>query len=152
MWPDVRRRKSQMWCINACQRDASCMNDGGRSRNSSRSGSARAHRGRRACGEGIQESSPVLRGRDVIGRLIVGWRSRRSRCSISSDRRDAVGHFRQGPIFFGYFSSRTGDDRWVAECGTKLLIFVVAGEGVATGAVGTGSLHVGVWERWCVSQ
>jgi hypothetical protein len=50
-------------------------------------------------------------------------------------------------VLFGPFSSRA-DDGWVALRGAKLLVFVVADEGFATGAVGTGSLHVGVKVRW----
>ena len=54
-----------------------------------------------------------------------------------------MGHFHQDPVLFGLFGSRA-DDGWVALRGAKLLVFVVADEGFATGAVATGSLHIGV--------
>jgi hypothetical protein len=137
-----------MWSINACQWEVSRRRDGGWSRDSS--GPARSHRGRRTARmwRGDPGIIPCLTRGCVLRRLVVVWRSsRRSRCSRGGSRRDAAGRFHQGPVLFGPFSSRA-DDGWVALRGAKLLVFVVADEGFATGAVGTGSLHVGVKVRW----
>jgi hypothetical protein len=65
-----------------------------------------------------------------------------SRCSPHSIQRGTVSCPSQGTIPAGLFSSRTGNDRRVAAVGAKLLLVVVADEGISAGTVATGFLHV----------
>jgi hypothetical protein len=65
-----------------------------------------------------------------------------SRCSPNSNQRGTVSHPGQGTTPAGLFSSRTGNDRRVAAVGAKLLLVVVADEGISAGTVATGFLHV----------